>query len=233
MTWERACVGVPTLAFGTAGNQQSGLADLIEAGYLIGLPALPASDSRTIANWIDCALGNPPLLRGLAKRSFDLVDGLGAERIADILVSPSLHFRPATLADSEAIRSWRNHPSVRTMSLDSREIPETAHQAWMQNILDNPARRLLIVEREGRPVGVVRFDLEGQAATISVYRTPPPRPDRCGLIRAATDWLRRQHPEIRRIRAVVVAQNTASLAAFRAAGYRDAENRLEIELDKP
>lgn len=232
MNWERACLGVPTLAFGIADNQQHGLEALIEAGCVAGVPDMPVADEARIAAWLTCLLDNPALLRGLSTRSATLVDGRGAERVADALLPTAFTFRPATADDSENLLNWRNDPAVRGVSLNSGKIDRASHEAWLQRTLADPQRILLVAESGGKPAGVVRFDLLPPEALISVYRVPqadaPP-----GLIRQASGWLHTQHPEIRRIRAEVLTHNTASLAAFRKAAYRDISNTIVIELDAP
>ena len=232
MNWERACLGVPTLAFGIADNQTGGLETLIDQGYVMGMPEMRVPDPEMIAAWLACLLDNPPLLRGLARRSAALVDGLGSERVADAMLPAPLAFRAATLGDCEDILAWRNSPEVRRVSLQSGTLDPTAHRRWMERTLDDPRRILLIAEADGIPAGVVRFDLTPPEALMSVYRTPG-APPRTALIRRATEWLRGKHPEIRRITAEVLPDNAASLAAFRHAGYRSLKNTLGIELDQP
>lgn len=230
MNWERACLGVPTLVFGIADNQRLVLESLIEAGCAAGVPDMAVPDATKMSAWLACLIDNPALLRGLGQRSAALVDGHGVERVADALVPTPLDFRRATWEDSENILRWRNDPAVRDVSIDAREIDRESHRAWLQGVLADPRRILLVAERGGEPAGIVRFDLRPPEAAISVYRVPA-GDVRGGLVRQATAWLRAHQPGIRRIVADVLPENIASLAAFRAAGYRDARNTLVIELE--
>ena len=78
----------------------------------------------------------------------------------------------------------------------------------------------------------IRPTFDAPEALISVYRVPGSTA--CGgLIRAASDWLAGQRPEVRRIIAEVLPDNAASLAAFHAAGYRDSRHTLVLELETP
>src|SRR6185503_4794016 len=123
-----------------------------------------------IAAWIGKALGDAPKMRAMGARSAELVDGQGARRIADAMFPGPIAFRRATMLDAADILRWRNDPRVRAGSHDGSEIDAPAHTAWMQRVLADPQRVLLIAESRGRPVGVVRFDLDRNEATISVYR---------------------------------------------------------------
>jgi len=229
MNWERACLGVPSLAFGIADNQVAILDALLEAGCLGGQASMPIADSLPIARWLGIALDNPAFLRGLSARSYALVDGRGTERVARHLIQQPLGFRRAEPADSDNLLRWRNDPIIRAASLNRDEIDSATHRAWLQATLANPRRRLLIAEAGGTAVGVVRFDLAPPDAEISIYRVPDAPPEHTGLVEQASAWLRRQHPEISRIIARVKSGNSASQSAFRNAGYCEESTSLVLD----
>ena len=69
--------------------------------------------------------------------------------------------RPATEADLDIMRDWRNQEPNRLASINSHEISSTEHRAWWDKSSTDPTRRVLIFEREDGPAGVVSFfDLE-------------------------------------------------------------------------
>lgn len=227
MTWERACLGVPALAFAIADNQRPGLAALVQAGYLVGSSSV-AVNSAVIAHWLGSLFQSPELVQGLSHRSASLVDGLGAQRVAAMLTPDTLNFRSATVEDSDRILQWRNDPIVRAASSNSACIDDATHRTWLLRTLADPLRTLLIAEHGPEPIGVVRFDFSPPQATISVYRVPG-APPVGGLVHQATMWLWKHHPEIRKVRAEVLAGNEVSLAAFRNAGYSLEKNVLVWE----
>jgi RimJ/RimL family protein N-acetyltransferase len=186
-------------------------------------------DVATLRALITKALRSPAAIIGMAQRAQALVDGHGARRVAGAMLPGELTFRRATRTDGDAILRWRNHPSIRAVSFDEAEIAPQAHREWLEATLRNPSRALLIAEKAGDPVGVVRFDLGGDVATISVYRVPGSDGGR-GLIRSAVEWLSSSHPEISRIIAQVRAENATSRAAFGAAGFRETGSELVKEL---
>ena len=65
--------------------------------------------------------------------------------------------RDATEADVDSIRCWRNHPEVRRLSIYTAEITAEGHRAWWQGVQEDPARRVLIFERDGLARGAVIF----------------------------------------------------------------------------
>jgi RimJ/RimL family protein N-acetyltransferase len=62
--------------------------------------------------------------------------------------------RPACDADRDLILGWRNHPSVRAVSLTTHEITPAEHARWWASRSSD----VLIFEDEGKPAGVVIFD---------------------------------------------------------------------------
>jgi UDP-2,4-diacetamido-2,4,6-trideoxy-beta-L-altropyranose hydrolase len=80
-TWERCCVGVPTVASAIAENQLSVLAPLQDMGVLRVSSPAPEDLGREVRALID----QPALRESLAQRARQLVDGHGARRVAAFL----------------------------------------------------------------------------------------------------------------------------------------------------
>jgi len=139
--------------------------------------------------------------------------------------TPDLSLRPATEADANLLREWRNDPDTRAASRHTAEVGAEEHSAWLAAVLADPARQLLICEREGEPVGQVRFDPLGEDRhEISIALAPAARDQGLSshLIALAAEQLRESSPGAE-IEAHVRADNTRSLAAFGRAGFRLAD----------
>lgn len=65
--------------------------------------------------------------------------------------------RPATESDVAAMREWRNQPANREVSIHPHEISPEEHAAWWDRVRDDPTRRVLVFEYDGRPLGIVNF----------------------------------------------------------------------------
>ncbi|AKU16207.1 GNAT family N-acetyltransferase [Luteipulveratus mongoliensis] len=65
--------------------------------------------------------------------------------------------RPATDADQESVRVWRNHPDVQAVSLTQDEITPEMHEQWWAAVKQDPSRLVLMYERRDQPAGVVNF----------------------------------------------------------------------------
>lgn len=224
-TWERLAIGLPSLAWAVADNQRPGLAVLAAEGAV----ASPAPDSLAtvegIAHHLYALLHNPAWRRSLARRGSQLCDGKGIQRVAAAMLGGELRLRRAVEADCRMLHEWRNHPEVRRHALDPSPIPYPQHEQWFQATLRQQQRILLVGEDAGgQPVGVLRYDLAGDQAEVSIYL----RPERMGLgygeaiLRAGERWLGRECPEIARFKAAIRPGNTASRAVFGRLGYGEA-----------
>ena len=78
-SWERCCIGVPTLLVVVAENQRS-VAPQLAADGIVALAETP--DAATLAAQLAELVANPHRRADLAKRARILVDGRGAERVA-------------------------------------------------------------------------------------------------------------------------------------------------------
>lgn len=71
--------------------------------------------------------------------------------------------RPATDADLDDLRTWRNHPEVRAVSLTRHEIGRDEHRAWWERVATDDSRQVLVYVRNDEPSGAVTFfDLDDE-----------------------------------------------------------------------
>jgi UDP-2,4-diacetamido-2,4,6-trideoxy-beta-L-altropyranose hydrolase len=219
-TWERCCVGLPAVVVAAARNQ----IDVIEQAAVSGL--VYALDGPTSAGRLGVHLralaDNPSLRHRMSRAALATVDGFGVHRTVQAMGVDGIQVREATAGDARAMFEWRNHESVRRMSHRSAPVTWAEHEAWLEAVAADANRILLIGERHGRPVGVVRFDLDDTHAEVSIYRVPSPDGRGLGtaLLRAAERWLATRRPDVRRLSADVLEGNEPSHRLFRSAGYR-------------
>lgn len=138
----------------------------------------------------------------------------------------AISLRPATAADAKLIFEWRNDPVIVRLGSSQREVTWTEHEEWFSQSITSK-RRIFIVERDGVPIGQVRFDLvEESECVISVYLATEftghgwgieAISDGCELIFEA--W------PIHVVVASVRADNEVAQAAFRKAGFAEVDER--------
>ena len=79
----------------------------------------------------------------------------------------NISLRVANLSDLEVLFANRNDPVTRRNSHDSLPIDFKIHQRWFTQALQNPNRRLFILEVDGSPVATSRLDENLDAVMMS------------------------------------------------------------------
>lgn len=220
-SWERMCLGVPSLVAAVAENQQSNGAALAEGGYAFYLGSWYDVTAEIYAHALRGLQCLPGELERQSRRGMELVDGKGTRRVSTAMLNWWIHFRKAVQDDSCLLHKWRNAEEVRRWSLDPSPISFEDHQRWFQSALKNPDRILLVAQRGSEPIGVIRFDCDHGRATISIYLAPGEIGNGLGLamLRNAGRWLAKERPDVGRIDAEILTANFASELTFREAGY--------------
>jgi UDP-2,4-diacetamido-2,4,6-trideoxy-beta-L-altropyranose hydrolase len=220
-TWERCCLGLPTLTLCVADNQGKQIADAASEGLLYA-PELEGDFTSAIRRHVRALLENGYLIQAISRNGMRTVDGRGVLRVIGNLGRSDIEIRVASLADSESLFEWRNHPAIRMASRNPELINRESHQKWFASVLVSSDRLLLIGQREGLPVGVVRFDIQGDTAEVSIYLVPNIQQPGQGrnLLQSAEKWLTANRPWLKNISACVLNGNERSQFLFSGAGYK-------------
>ncbi|MEG3179099.1 UDP-2,4-diacetamido-2,4,6-trideoxy-beta-L-altropyranose hydrolase [Sphingomonas sp. LT1P40] len=172
-TWERCCIGAPTLLLVVADNQLAVAPALRNAGVVATPDPIRALDPAAIAAALGPLLDDTQRRQSLSERSRALVDGRGARRVALRLLADTLKVVPATLDHAELTHCWRDHPATRGVSRNAEPIRWDDHLTWLTRTLDDSTRTLWIGIIGETPVGVIRFDrLNDRSAEVSLYLDP-------------------------------------------------------------
>ncbi len=219
--WERCCLGLPALSVCVADNQRKQIAEAAEQGLVY---ALFNDDNlvNTLQSHISLLVENEPLRKLISKTAMQEVDGLGVNRVAAALWASGIEIRTANEEDSPRLFEWRNHQTIRKVSKNSAPIAWADHQSWFAKVLADKNRVLLIGQIGNEPIGVVRFDKEGETALVSIYLVPGGGFTGQGrnLLLSAEEWLKRHRVDIKSIQAKVLSANTVSQRLFMGADYR-------------
>ncbi len=126
---------------------------------------------------------------------------------------------------------WRNDVGTRQASFDSAVIPLDRHEVWFRDTLHRADRRLYVVLADGRESGVVRLDISGREAEVSIHLAPDCRGRGLGTLalRALADQAFGALG-LDCLAALVKAGNTASRRVFLAAGFLVAQQGDAVRL---
>jgi len=226
-TWERACLGLPSLVVAIAANQLPFAVALNQVGaiQLLGDPVSVTAE-HILQALLAALAGTWPRVCG-----HGLTDGWGTARLATAMLGlhPPLQLRPATAADEALLLRWVNDPQVRSNSFSPELIGQAEHQRWFQAGLADENRHLLIAsDAQGCPLGQIRFDRQPpSAAEGSCQALIDLSLDRCvrgqglatELVRLGLQAMERHWGPATEAVAEVLDGNTASQATFARAGF--------------
>lgn len=220
-SWERACIGIPSIIIPLAENQKDISQSLVQAQAAIKVvlediaDKLPAAISELNVHWTK-----------FHNASKSLCDGLGLKRVisqVEQLVNNAdntLKLRQAKTMDIEQVYEWQSHPKTRQFSLNS-EVPSwTEHKKWMSKQLVNQCDFFYIIELliNKQAVGVIRLEnIRVNEYLISIFISPAYHGR--GIAKKALSSLDRLHPTFK-INATVLPENIASQKLFAGADYQ-------------
>lgn len=232
-TWERCCLGLPTINIVIADNQKTIAKTLADTGSILdaGIFDDIRNNTKDFNNNVLLPCLNDAGLRHSMSLSCRVIcDGRGIGRIVrSVSVRTVKHakrvaLREAGVADIRMVYDWQALPQTRRYA-NNTDIPSfESHTAWIQNKLTDEQCMFYIIEYDANPAGSVRLDINRAAAlssgppaaTISIFISPKFFGN--GIASAALDIIANLHREIE-INAQVHEDNVASLKLFARANY--------------
>jgi UDP-2,4-diacetamido-2,4,6-trideoxy-beta-L-altropyranose hydrolase len=231
-TWERCSLGLPTIAVIIAENQ----AEMTETAARQGLQ-WNAGWCNTLASeglgaCVTEVLQSSSQLAAVSERIYQLVDGIGASRVANafsridcetMTKQPTIFsLRRATADDMMFYFQWANDPDVRRNAFHQEPILLASHQDWFIRKIADDHSYLYVLEKQGVPAGQIRFDMtENGIAEIDFSIAPEFRGQGLGaeLLRYGVETLVNDTPQTSVVQGIVKKENIASCQAFLRAGF--------------
>lgn len=219
-SWERACLGLPSIIIPLADNQKMVTEQLVKAGAAIQVSLSDISSQlrnayqTVIKEWDRLRLTN-----------LSLCDGLGVFRVTQCVnhlldgKRNAILLRPATHANIQQVYDWQVLPETRKYALTPDAPRWEDHQHWMKAKLDVASDYFYMIESVSKQmnIGVVRLDKQTDGTyLISIFIQPE-----CfgqGYAKQALVNVDLLHPEMT-IKATVMEANIASQHLFRSANY--------------
>ena len=225
-SWERACLGLPSIIIPIADNQIDIAENIANAGAAIKLAIedIEVEFKNTfkllIDKWLEYRVAN-----------LKITDGLGVYRIAYEIeqFSPensSNIYASCRLADKndiEQVYKWQTLPETRRYALNKAVPKFKEHTEWMLKKLEILSDYFYIIEIKKRntgklPAGVVRLDkISTNEYLISIFIDPDFYGQR--IAQQALTYIDTVHSNIT-INATILNENTASQKLFKRANYK-------------
>lgn len=222
-TWERCCLGLPSVVTTVAANQVLYNRELARDGLISYAGDTTQLTDKELAESIRPLIEQPQLAADLARDSWRLVDGWGAVRVAEhMLATPpeQLTLRDAQATDISLFFEWANEPLNRRHSFDPTPISWKAHIDWFdQQLASDHAWLWVLCATDGLPVGEAHIETRDDRAILSFSLDADYRGRGWGrhfLQKIGERWRRKQR-ELPLI-GQVLRNNPASVNCFEATG---------------
>ena len=206
-----------------ADNQKARIPQLAQLGAVATLPENTVINEQSIGQTVLQMTRDPSVRLALCQGSSQLVDGLGATRVALYMLSSSLAVRPATIDDAEYMYAWRNAQEIRAVSNQQKPIDRPSHLQWLRNSIADSSRTILVGTVGSRPVGVIRFDrMNTGIHEVSLYLDPLLHGLKLGtwLLKAGEQAIQKINKKSDlTFSASILADNIASQRLFKESGY--------------
>lgn len=160
-SWERCCLGLPTLMLVLADNQReiaqflqkTGCAKVVTVNELCD--AIQCLDSDTILD--------------MAQKATILVNANGITKVQQYLIAhcETTRLRQIEEKDLEQVLMLRNLPEVRYFMFNPQQIDLSSHQQWYVNSKENPQKSTYVYETEtGGIIGSVNLDFSRDTKAV-------------------------------------------------------------------
>lgn len=141
------------------------------------------------------------------------------------------YLRPVQEEDSELLLTWANDPLVRSNSFHEETISTKEHMAWFQKVMKDPNILIYLMMMDQRPVGQIRFQMEGEIAEIDYSIEASQRGKGLGkmILSLGAEKIFRDRPSVKRLVGKVKPANKASALSFEACGFQPQFLQFEYE----
>ena len=163
-SWERCCLGLPTIVVGQADNQKPNCDALHAVDAAIVLGDNRETSVEQVAEALSDLVSDKGKRDRLSNNAATMCDGLGARRLTQTLFpetardGATITMRPATAADSELMFAWQTHPDTRRYFRNPTPPTRCEHEAWIGARLFDANCLLNIIEYGDEPAAMLRLD---------------------------------------------------------------------------
>jgi RimJ/RimL family protein N-acetyltransferase len=231
-SFERACLGLPSIITVLADNQRELAAAFAAVGAARTVVLADLDRPDRLAAALAALIGDAGSRREMSCAAAEIVDGRGPQRLLLELAnrrppeSGSVRLRLSEASDRDWLLALQTRPETRRFARNPRPPSPAEHHSWFGRTLDDPDRLLAIVEWKRTPAGMLRVDRKtGEQSAFEVSIAVTPEFHGRGIGSAALAILRKALPKAE-LTATVLAGNRASQTMFERAGYcREGEER--------
>ena len=224
-SWERACLGLPSIIVTIAENQRAIASELDQRGVIRWLGHFDQVSGQDIYQAIEISVKNEGDLGEWSQVCRRHVDGKGVNRVVAMMkldATTPLQVRLVGLEDESLLLRWANDRLLQQNAFQKVYIEEYMYRDWFYSRLRDVVKcKIYIVETEdGLPIGQVCFDLTDNGWEIDFYVDRAARGKKLGIKVLEIALLKHRHTEQGElVFGQVKLENNASQSVFEKLGF--------------
>lgn len=166
-TWERCCLGLPSLVVTLADNQVGIAKGLEKAGAGIDLGRYENFSVKQYTQALKDILQNKNKMLCLSEQGQRLVNGKGIQKIVRAMIVGQIKLHKVQDQDCKLLWEWVNDVDVRQSAFNSKNIAWDDHRTWFLNKRKAPdCFQYIALNNHDIPIGQIRFDIKNFVAEI-------------------------------------------------------------------
>ena len=220
-SWERACLGIPSIIIPLADNQLTVAENLVSVNATILVKKenisseLVSAYKALVENW-----------SAFRQANLKLCDGLGVRRVVSKINSllsdqdNKLSIRRACEDDIKQVFIWQCHENTRKFALNTNPPSWEEHQKWMKQKLKSVKDFFYMItfSDNDESVAVIRLDrIKAAEYIVSIFVSPEHYGQ--GIGRKGLSFINDIHKDVT-LHATVLETNVVSQKLFMAANYQ-------------
>ena len=168
-TWERMCLGKPSLIFSISKNQLQISRNLKDKNLIYLVKYNKNIKPKFIRKKIISIIKDTKLFNEKKMNSILTVDGLGVNRVTEVLYpsfSKDLRLRKTTKSDMITYYNWVNEKDAIKSSFKNKLVHINSHKRWFNKNIKRKKTIMYVLEVKKLPVGQIRFNINNKNVYI-------------------------------------------------------------------
>ncbi len=159
-SWERCCLGLPTVLIELADNQKDIARDLDRAGAVINLGTHKNLSREALTSTLNDLVSQPETLMSMTEKAASICNGHGLERVIPRLVLPEEKVSLSVMDkhDEKILYEWQSSEGLRKYFRNSDAPSWEEHQTWFKKAVEDQKRQLFCIRHGRDKAGMLRLD---------------------------------------------------------------------------
>jgi UDP-2,4-diacetamido-2,4,6-trideoxy-beta-L-altropyranose hydrolase/UDP-4-amino-4,6-dideoxy-N-acetyl-beta-L-altrosamine N-acetyltransferase len=224
-TWERCCLGLPSIQFVAAENQIY-LAENLSNMNIIKL-VKEASELKDLleysSDWISNVSNSAQNIcsgRGVYKIFNKLSDlKINLDNFGEVILE---NYVNTSMKDQDLILSMRNHSSIRKFMFNQKEISRDSHIKFIKALSEKADIRYFLVKINERVIGSINFSQinVNKSVEFGIYTNPFEKNNNTGrILEAAASNFAFNKLGVKKISLKVLADNKRAINFYKKSGF--------------